>query len=40
VGKNNKLGNKRKGGRTAVAPFNKKEWYNIQAHNMVVDRQV
>jgi small subunit ribosomal protein S3Ae len=40
VGKNKKLGKKRKGGRKAVDPFTKKEWYNIKAPNMFVERQV
>jgi small subunit ribosomal protein S3Ae len=41
VGKNKKLGKKRKGGaRKAVDPFVKKEWYNIKAPNLFVERQV
>lgn len=41
VGKNKKLGKKRKGGnRKIVDPFSKKEWYNIKAPNMFVERQV
>lgn len=33
VGKNKKLGKKKKGGRKAVDPFAKKEWYDIKAPN-------
>jgi small subunit ribosomal protein S3Ae len=40
VGKNKKLGKKRKGGRKAVDPFTKKEWYDIKAPNMFSIRQV
>jgi small subunit ribosomal protein S3Ae len=40
VGKNKKLGKKRKGARKAVDPFSKKEWYDIKAPNMFSIRQV
>jgi len=40
VGKNKKLGKKRKGGRKIVDPFSKKEWYDIKAPNMFPIRQV
>jgi small subunit ribosomal protein S3Ae len=41
VGKNKKLGKKRKGGnRKIVDPFSKKEWYDIKAPNLFVERQV
>jgi len=40
VGKNKKLGKKRKGGRKAVDPFTKKEWYDVKAPNMFQIRQV
>jgi len=40
VGKNKKLGKKRKGARKVVDPFSKKEWYDIKAPNMFSIRQV
>lgn len=40
VGKNKKLGKKRKGGKKAVDPFTKKEWYNVKAPNLFTERQV
>jgi len=41
VGKNKKLGKKRKGGnRKIVDPFSKKEWYDIKAPSMFPKRQV
>jgi small subunit ribosomal protein S3Ae len=40
VGKNKKLGKKRKGGRKIVDPFSKKEWYDVKAPNMFNIRQV
>jgi len=40
VGKNKKLGKKRKGGRKAVDAFSKKEWYDVKAPNMFQIRQV
>jgi small subunit ribosomal protein S3Ae len=40
VGKNKKLGKKRKGNRKVVDPFTKKEWYDIKAPNMFPVRQV
>jgi len=40
VGKNKKLGKKRKGARKAVDPFSKKEWYDIKAPNMFNIRNV
>lgn len=41
VGKNKKLGKKRKGGnRKAVDPFTKKEWFDVKAPSMFPIRQV
>jgi len=41
VGKNKKLGKKRKGGnKRPVDPFSKKEWYDIKAPSMFPKRQV
>jgi len=40
VGKNKKLGKKRKGGKKAVDPFLKKEWYDLKAPNMFPIRQI
>jgi len=41
VGKNKKLGKKRKGGnRKIVDPFSKKEWYDVKAPNSFPIRQV
>jgi len=41
VGKNKKLGKKRKGGnRKVVDPFSKKEWYDVKAPNSFPIRQV
>jgi len=40
VGKNKKLGKKRKGGRKVVDPFTKKEWYDVKAPSMFQIRQV
>ncbi len=41
VGKNKKLGKKRKGGsRKAVDPFAKKEWYDVKAPSAFTIQQV
>jgi len=41
VGKNKKLGKKRKGGnRKVVDPFSKKEWYDVKAPNSFPIRQI
>jgi ribosomal protein S3AE len=41
VGKNKKLGKKRKGGnRKVVDPFSKKEWYDVKAPSAFPIRQV
>jgi small subunit ribosomal protein S3Ae len=40
VGKNKKLGKKKKGGRKIVDPFSKKEWYDVKAPSMFTTRQV
>jgi small subunit ribosomal protein S3Ae len=40
VGKNKKLGKKRKGGRKAIDPFLKKDWLDVKAPNMFQIRQV
>lgn len=40
VGKNKKLGKKRKGARKIVDPFSKKEWYDIKAPSCFATRQV
>jgi small subunit ribosomal protein S3Ae len=40
VGKNKKLGKKRKGNRKIVDPFSKKEWYDVKAPNAFAIRQV
>jgi len=41
VGKNKKLGKKRKGGaRKAADPFSKKEWYDVKAPNSFPIRQI
>jgi small subunit ribosomal protein S3Ae len=41
VGKNKKLGKKRKGGRKVVDPFeSKKEWYQVKAPNMFAERDI
>jgi len=40
VGKNKKLGKKRKGNRKIVDPFSKKEWYDVKAPNSFPIRQI
>jgi len=40
VGKNKKLGKKKKSGRKIIDPFAKKEWYDVKAPNMFATRQV
>jgi small subunit ribosomal protein S3Ae len=41
VGKNKKLGKKRKGGARKIAdPFSKKEWYDVKAPNAFTTRQI
>jgi len=41
VGKNKKLGKKRKGGARKLAdPFSKKEWYDVKAPNAFTTRQI
>jgi small subunit ribosomal protein S3Ae len=40
VGKNKKLGKKKKGTRKIVDPFSKKEWYDVKAPNSFSVRQV
>jgi len=40
VGKNKKLGKKKKSGRKIVDPFAKKEWYDVKAPSMFQTRQV
>jgi len=40
VGKNKKLGKKKKGSRKIVDPFSKKEWYDVKAPNAFDIRQV
>jgi len=40
VGKNKKLGKKKKGTRKIVDPFSKKEWYDVKAPSMFSVRQV
>jgi small subunit ribosomal protein S3Ae len=40
VGKNKKLGKKKKGTRKIVDPFTKKEWYDVKAPSMFTTRNV
>jgi len=40
VGKNKKLGKKKKGGRKIVDPFAKKEWYDVKAPSMFATKNV
>jgi len=40
VGKNKKLGKKRKGGQKKIDPFSKKEWYDIKAPSVFPIRDV
>jgi len=40
VGKNKKLGKKKRTGRRIVDPFSKKEWYDVKAPSMFTNRQV
>lgn len=40
VGKNKKLGKKKKGGKKAVDPFLKKDWFDMKAPNMFPIRQI
>jgi len=40
VGKNKKLGKKKKGTRKIVDPFSKKEWYDVKAPNMFPLRHI
>jgi len=40
VGKNKKLGKKRKGTRKIQDPFSKKEWYDVKAPNAFTTRQI
>jgi len=40
VGKNKKLGKKKKGTRKIVDPFSKKEWYDVKAPNAFQIRQI
>lgn len=40
VGKNKKLGKKRKGGKKQVDPFSKKDWYDLKAPSVFAKRQV
>jgi small subunit ribosomal protein S3Ae len=40
VGKNKKLGKKKKGNKKPIDPFSKKEWYDVKAPNVFPVRQV
>jgi len=40
VGKNKKLGKKKKGARKIIDPFSKKEWYDVQAPSIFPNRLV
>jgi len=40
VGKNKKLGKKKRGTRKIVDPFTKKEWYDVKAPSMFVNRNI
>jgi len=40
VGKNKKLGKKKKGTRKIIDPFSRKEWYDVKAPNAFQIRQI